>query len=221
VTVLDARAQDRARRAFGITMAVAWPLFLALTIIVVSHPAGTTLDLWLAPDAFDAAATHPLIDGVGKVLDVVGGNVSCIVIVCGVAVTLAARRRRALAAYVLASALGGVLLSSLVKALVDRPRPPTVGLLLQEVTWSYPSGHATAGITVFVALGLVSLVVLRDPWRWWVAVPLFVLGPLEGVSRVVMGVHWPTDVLGGWALGSAWTATAALALLLVQRSRGR
>jgi undecaprenyl-diphosphatase len=203
----------RWRSALLLILTAAWIAFAILTLIVVNNPDGTAFDHRLAPTFFDAANSSEIVAGLGRVLDVVGGNLIAGVIVSVVVVVLLSVKRRLLAGYLAASAIGGLLLSSLVKGLVERPRPPTVGVLLQESTWSYPSGHATSGITVFVALGLVALVALNPRWRWWVAVPLFIIGPLIGVSRIVVGVHWPTDVLGGWALGSAWTATVAVAIL--------
>jgi undecaprenyl-diphosphatase len=160
------------------------------------------------------ALDSPSVASIGRALDIIGGDVVALLAVAIVSTVLVLHRHRLLAAYLVVSALG-FLVNTGVKMLVDRPRPPTVGLLLQESTWSYPSGHATSGITVVAALGVVALVALHSRWRWAVAVPLFVLAPLIGVSRVVMGVHWPTDVLGGWALGTAWTSTVALGIVLV------
>jgi undecaprenyl-diphosphatase len=188
-------------------------VFAILTLIVVSNPDGRALDRRLAQTFFDAANSSETVAGFCGLLDVVGGNLLAGLLASVAVFLLLSAKRQLLAGYLAASAIGGLVLSSLVKGLVERPRPPTVGVLLQESTWSYPSGHATSGITVFVALGLVALVGLNPPWRWWVAAPLFIIGPLIGVSRIVVGVHWPTDVLGGWALGTAWTATVAVAIL--------
>jgi undecaprenyl-diphosphatase len=202
-----------------VTTIVATVAFGAVTAVVVAAPGGTALDHRLAERLMAAVLASPPLEALGRVLDLVGGNVGGIAVVAVMSVVLAVRSHRLLAAYLLASAVGGVLVCTAVKSLVDRPRPPTVGQLIHESTSSYPSGHATAGITVWVALGLVALVALRPGVRWWVAAPLVVLGPLVGVSRVAMGVHWPTDVLGGWALGSAWTSAVALVVVLVAMRR--
>jgi undecaprenyl-diphosphatase len=207
------------RSALLLILTAAWIAFALLTLIVVSNPGGTALDLRLASTSFDAANGSEIVAGLGRLLDVVGGNVIAGLLASVAFFLLLSAKRQLLAGYLAASAIGGLLLSRLVKGLVERPRPPTVGVLLQESTWSYPSGHATSGITVFVALGLVTQVALDPRWRWWVAVPLLVIGPLIGVSRVDVGVHWPTDVLGGWALGTAWTATVAVAVMGVALGR--
>lgn len=211
----DSAGLRRGRGVFLLILVPAWVGFAILTVIVVRNPAGTPFDLWLGSVLVDAAESSASLAGAGRFLDVLGGNLVAGLLSAVVVVALVTAHRRWLAAYLAASAVGGLLLSSLVKGVVDRPRPPTVGIFLNEATSSYPSGHATSGITVFVALGLVAFIALKPPLRWWVAAPLFVLGPLIGISRAVLGVHWPTDVLGGWALGVAWTSTAAAIVLTV------
>jgi membrane-associated phospholipid phosphatase len=212
------RRPSRLRPWLTTVAVLAWIAFAGITLVVVAHPEGTALDLALAPPLTQIAQDGTSIALLGRALDVIGGDVVAVLTVAVVATVLVLHRHRLLATYLVVSALG-FLVNTGVKLLVDRPRPPTVGLLLQESTWSYPSGHATSGITVVAALGVVALVALRSRWRWGVALPLFVLAPLIGVSRVVMGVHWPTDVLGGWALGTAWTTTVALAIVLDEHRR--
>jgi undecaprenyl-diphosphatase len=210
------RRTARLRAPLAVLAALAWMVFAGITLLVVTQPAGTELDLALAPALSQAALDGQSIAWAGRALDVIGGDVVAILAVAIVSTVLVLHRHRLLATYLVVSALG-FLVNTGVKLLVERPRPPTAGLLLQESTWSYPSGHATSGITVVAALGVVTLVALHSNWRWAIALPLFALAPLIGISRVVMGVHWPTDVLGGWALGTAWTSTVALVIVLTAR----
>jgi undecaprenyl-diphosphatase len=219
VALSDPHAWPRLRRVLAVTAPLATLAFVVVTALVLAAPEGTALDLWLAPRLVDLVLASPALEALGRLIDVFGGNVGGVTAVVVVSIVLVLTRHRLLAAYLLASGIGGVVLCTTVKYLVDRPRPPTLGLLLDESTPSYPSGHATSGITVWVALGVVALVALGPRVRWWVAVPLFVLGPVVGISRVAMGVHWPTDVLGGWALGSAWTSVAALVVVVVAMRR--
>jgi undecaprenyl-diphosphatase len=194
--------------------------FATVAAVVERNPRGTNLDLAVSARLFETTDASAVLAVVGRILDLVGGNLVSIVIVVLATMLLGSGRHPFLAVYLFASALGGVLLSTSVKTFVDRPRPPTVGAIIAESTSSFPSGHATSGITTFVALGVVCLVALRPGLRWWCAGPLMTFGVVIGISRVAVGVHWPTDVLGGWALGSAWTATAALmVVLMVQRRR--
>ena len=106
---------------------------------------------------------------------------------------------------------GGV--ASVTKAVVGRPRPPIGLRLLPETEPSFPSGHATDSAACYLALALVVAVfMLRRPIaRAAVVAAGAVMAALVGASRLELGVHWPTDVLAGWALGT----TAAIAIVLV------
>ena len=111
-------------------------------------------------------------------------------------VLLATRRLLALIAFAVAEALAP-LLSSLLKALVDRPRPP--GGQVHPVGSSYPSGHATdAGTT---AVALVLLFTVAGPGRrpWWIVAGLGIV--VMAWSRTYLQVHWLSDVVAGAALG--------------------
>jgi undecaprenyl-diphosphatase len=122
----------------------------------------------------------------------------------------AGRRRAAL--LVAASTLGGVLLSEVLKRLFDRPRPSLVPHLERVVSPAFPSGHAMlAAAFYFVVAALLARQAARRGTRagiWAVAAALVAL---VGASRVVLGVHYPTDVLAGWAAGAAWAAACWMA----------
>ncbi|WP_293912819.1 phosphatase PAP2 family protein [Deinococcus sp.] len=119
------------------------------------------------------------------------------------------RKSGVMGRYFLFSIAGVMLLNIVTKTFIGRARPHVVDWLWQEGDKSFPSGHATMAAALVVTL--VALL-WRTAWRW----PLIVLGSiytvLMGVSRVYVGVHYPTDVLGGWALGMAWAAGTALVL---------
>ncbi len=208
-----------------------WTGFAALTWVVIAQPAAlTSLDLRIDTAIHGLALTTAWAVDVALVLEVIGGVPVSIAVVTIVAVLLIAsagrHHSRAVriyaATFLVLSAAGGALLNTAVKAGVDRARPPWNGLWSLEESPSYPSGHSQAGFTVWVALALVSLAVLTGRMRWLVALPLLLLGPVIGLSRTVLGVHWPSDVLGGWLLGSAWmTACAALVLVLAARQRAQ
>lgn len=106
---------------------------------------------------------------------------------------------------------GGLLLSLALKAGFDRPRPDLVSHGSIIYTSSFPSGHSMLAAVVFLTCGAF-LAAAHDRRR----VRVYILGYavllalLVGVSRVYLGVHWPTDVLAGWAAGSAWAAACWL-----------
>jgi undecaprenyl-diphosphatase len=209
-------------------------VFAALAWVVASDSDGLTpFDDALGSTIHAVALSHTWLVDVSRVLDVVGGGRFATAVVGAVAVVLlvsgGARRpwgvRTYAAAFLVVSAAGGSLVNSSIKQAVERSRPPWNGLWLSEGSFSFPSGHSQAGMTVWVALAMVALVVLTGRLRWVVAAPLLVLGVSIGVSRTVVGVHWPTDVLGGWAMGGAWMLACAAAVIAAHsrrsaRSRG-
>ncbi len=110
-----------------------------------------------------------------------------------------------LAVLMLIAVVGGQILSSLLKLGIDRPRPELVSHLAEVYTLSFPSGHAMLSAVTYLTLG--SLMARAMPSRGlkaYVMVVAVAATLLVGVSRVYLGVHWPSDVLAGWCAGSAW-----------------
>ena len=124
--------------------------------------------------------------------------------------------RRHAAALVAVAALGTLVLSAVTKVLVGRDRPQFADPIAHAAGQSYPSGHA---LTSFVA-GAVLLVVLPRKARRVAFVPVVALVTAVGLSRIVLGVHFPTDILGGWLLGFALTAGCTVALARLPTSPG-
>lgn len=109
---------------------------------------------------------------------------------------------------------GAVTISTLIKLAVARPRP-AVPTLVHAVGYAFPSGHSTAAAAGWLGLALV-LSVRTSRWVRKIALvsaALVVIG-LVGVSRVYLGVHQATDVLGGWILGALWVLALVVALRL-------
>lgn len=128
--------------------------------------------------------------------------------------------RRAL--FVLIAVLGGHLLSLWLKALSERPRPTIVPHLADVDSWSFPSGHSMSSTIVYVTLAaLLSRIVKQRRQKLFLLSAALLLSFLVGVSRVALGVHYPTDVLAGWTAGIAW-ALLCLAIdgwLISRRNR--
>jgi undecaprenyl-diphosphatase len=125
---------------------------------------------------------------------------------------LAMTRRGHAALLVLVSVAGGVLISQTMKWAYARPRPELVPHGAEVFTASFPSGHSMMAAVVYLTLGALLARAQTDRRvKTYVLLVAVLVTVLVGVSRVYIGVHWPTDVLAGWALGGVW----ALICLLV------
>jgi undecaprenyl-diphosphatase len=123
------------------------------------------------------------------------------------------------ALWVLASVGGGAVFSSLLKLGIDRPRPDLVAHLVEVTTASFPSGHATLAAVTYLTLGaLLSRVESRGSTKIYILTVAVALTLLIGISRVYLGVHWPTDVLAGWCVGLAWAMLCWRIALALQQS---
>ncbi|HEY2653915.1 MAG TPA: phosphatase PAP2 family protein [Solirubrobacteraceae bacterium] len=198
-----------------------------LTVLLVSFgvilgfavAAGELLALAQQPDgstAFDSSITSWVVahrtDGLtsaGHVLSTIGSQTVLLPLVAIAVVALLWRRELAAAGLLVAAWGGALLLYSLTKHFVQRPRPPS-HLWLTNVgrSSSFPSGHATqslATLLALVAVGAVWLPRMRWPGR---ALALLLAGAI-GWSRVYLGVHWTTDVLAGWLIAAVWLGVVA------------
>ncbi len=114
-------------------------------------------------------------------------------------------RRRVTGLFLLLSVLGGWMVSNGLKLGVARPRPDLVPHLVEVHDLSFPSGHAMLSAVTYLTLGLLlaRMQTSRAARYYFVAIAVL-LTLLIGTSRVYLGVHFPTDVLGGWSAGAAW-----------------
>lgn len=116
-------------------------------------------------------------------------------------------RSRRWAAFAVGCMVGGYI-STIVKALVDRQRP-AFDQLIDLSSAAFPSGHALTAAIAFVAIAFFLVHAAKLPRRLvWTAAGMSV--GVVGFTRVYLGVHWPTDVIGGWLLGAAWVAAMVL-----------
>ena len=149
-----------------------------------------------------------------------GFTVLTLVSLFAVAMLLLHERRRQAMVFAAATILTQAA-SEAIKAVIDRPRPALVPHYDIVYSSSFPSGHATMSPVVYLTLAAV--LAAGSPSR---RVKVLLLGSAAllvvaiGVTRVYLGVHWPTDVLAGWALGSAIALAASYALLIAEPRRG-
>jgi undecaprenyl-diphosphatase len=150
-----------------------------------------------------------------------GGNAVLTLLVVGVVVYLLSVGKRGTALLVGGAVGSGAILSTFLKLGFDRPRPDLVAHLSHAYSSSFPSGHAMLSAVTYLTLGVL-LARAHERRRTKIIVMTYgvTLTVLIGLSRIYLGVHWPTDVMAGWALGAAWAAAWWLIAWQLQR-RGR
>jgi undecaprenyl-diphosphatase len=191
--------------------------FIELAEDVIQHTP-LAIDEWVMRQLHDpvnpaALLGPPWVHEWGRDVTALGSMPVLLVMLTAVVGYLAMTRRYAAMLFLLAAVAGGIVLSFTLKQLIGRPRPPMIPELRGALT-SFPSGHSLLSAVVYLTLGalLAELVERRRLKVYFVTVGLL-LTFLVGLSRIYLGVHYPTDVLAGWALGLAW----AIACWLVAR----
>lgn len=130
----------------------------------------------------------------------IGDTSRRLIVIALVVAGLIGTRRLYRAVIFAAITLGGVGANSLAKAIVERPRPDLLPHLDRVHSTSYPSGHAAGAMILCLALAWLA----PSRYRKGATVVALCLALAIGVSRVMLAVHWPSDVLAGWGLGLAW-----------------
>ena len=165
-------------------------------------------------------AGHPALVAVIKAVTWLGSD-GVLWTVLGVsAATLAIRWRWRLACYLLATGAGALVLDPVLKSLVGLLRPVVAHPIAHGTGNSFPSGHSLGSIVCYGAILLVFLPAVRGRWRTAFTLASCVLVAAIGISRILLGVHYLSDVLGGWALGITWLGSTALAFGIARREAG-
>lgn len=136
-----------------------------------------------------------------------GGTVRALVTITA-ALVLGLRHRGREAAMLAFAVAGGALAMPLLKILFDRPRPDFLWHLVMETTRSFPSGHAMGAMILYPLLGYIAGTTRGRGRAALLAGLGVVIGLLVGATRVLLGVHWASDVIGGWLIGGAVAVVA-------------
>lgn len=147
-----------------------------------------------------------------------GGTSVLTLVTLSVTGFLMLERKRHAAALLLVSVIGGVIITNALKLAFARPRPEFSNYEPLIATASFPSAHSMMSAVVYLTLGALIARTRPDPLvRAYILGLAIFVAVIVGISRVYLGVHWPTDVLAGWAVGSAWALFCWLIALLLQR----
>ena len=165
-------------------------------------------------------AGHATVVSVVKAVTWLGSDGVLWTLVGMAVVVLAIRRRWRLAVYLLVTGAGVLTLDPVLKALVGRLRPVVAHPIAYGNGDSFPSGHALGSIVCYGALFLVFLPATRGMWRRVFIVVIGTLIAAIGISRLLLGVHYLSDVLGAWALGITWLGITAFAFELSRQATG-
>ncbi|MEU9235518.1 phosphatase PAP2 family protein [Streptomyces subrutilus] len=195
----------------AVTAVVSMPFALALVLVESRWPPLYRLDQTAAERLHEAALRHPAWVRVLRVLsDFVWDPVTMRLLVALLVLWLLTRRAWRLAAWAAVTAVAGALTGVLTKIVVERARPHLPDPVAHAPGFSFPSGHAMTAVTSCAVLLLVLLPLVPRAWRplpWALAITSAV-----GVAytRVALGVHWVSDVVGGWLLGLAVVTATTL-----------
>ncbi len=193
----------RIRNIVGVLTALLVVCAAVLTAGVVGNGGPGRIDRGIADWAI--AQRNDALTPIAVVVSVLGGTLAMTALATAACLVLSWRRRWTSAALVALTGLGGGLLVRGGKRLTDRDRPPVEDHLISVSNQAYPSGH---GMGSFVVVGIVLVVALpslHGPLlRACAATAAAVFVAAVGLSRIYLGVHWTTDILGGWCFGALW-----------------
>jgi membrane-associated phospholipid phosphatase len=204
-----------------IAVTAAAAVFAVLLILVRLHwPPLESADHDAAANINSLIAGHaPLVAAV-KAVTWLGSDGVLWTVIGAAAIVLALRRQWRLAAYLLVTGAGALVLDPVLKSLVGRLRPVVAHPIAHGAGNSFPSGHALGSIVCYGAVLLVFLPATHGRWRTAFITATVTLVALIGISRILLGVHYLSDVVGGWAVGIAWLGLTAFAFELTRSSAG-
>lgn len=155
------------------------------------------------------SVSTPSLTAVMEAVTLLGGIVVVPVAATGAAVALWCRGSRRNATLLTAAVVGSTLLNTALKSVFQRSRPDFWEHLVTENSYSFPSGHAMASMALAAVLVVLAW---GTRWRWRAVVAGAVYVLAVGVSRMYLGVHYPSDVIAGWCVSVLWVAVVVVVL---------
>ncbi|MBN9346755.1 MAG: phosphatase PAP2 family protein [Devosia sp.] len=199
-------------------MGVVAALLVAFGLIADEVGEGDTLDFDKAvlaalrePGDMQNPIGPPWLEEAARDITALGGVAFLTLLVTLIVIHFVLRGKWRTGAFLAFVVITGTLISNALKAFFDRPRPDLTGIV-HVATASFPSGHATVSAVAYLTLGVVlARASSRHRMKVFYLLAAIFLTGIVGLSRLYLGVHYPTDVAAGWALGGAWAILCALA----------
>jgi undecaprenyl-diphosphatase len=221
---MPANTLDRRGRSLAplIAVTVAAAVFTILLILVrLQWPPLESVDHGGATDINRLVAGDAGFITVVKAVTWLGSDGVLWTVIAAAALVLAFRRRWRLAIYLVITGAGALVLDPTLKSLVGRLRPVVAHPIAHGTGDSFPSGHSLGSIVCYGAILLVFLPAARGRWRTAFITVIVALVALIGISRILLGVHYLSDVVGAWALGITWLGVTAFAFELTRQAAGQ
>src|SRR5689334_23490218 len=204
----------------AVVTAAAFVFALLLVLVRLQWAPLESADHGAAARLNSLVAGHAAVVSIVKAVTWLGSSGVLWTLIGMAVVVLAIRRRWRLAIYLLVTGAGALTLDPVLKALVGRLRPVVAHPIAYGKGDSFPSGHALGSIVCYGALFLVFLPATRGMWRRVFTAVIVTLIAAIGISRLLLGVHYLSDVLGAWALGITWLGVTAFAFELSRQATG-
>ena len=206
------------RWSFCVLLAASLALWFALWVfseIVDDTPKGKFVGwdepvLKLIRGTENTGQGSALITGMARSVTWLGSSVFLTALSTVALIWLARQHSWRSASVLFIAAMGSLVVMTTLKWQFVRARPSVVTHLVDEKSWSFPSGHALCSAAIYIVLSVLLAGRLSTRWRQAAVVAAaFFLSFLIGLSRIYLGVHYPTDVLAGWSAGTAWAILCA------------
>jgi len=207
---------------FAIMMSL-WGFGFLTTVALEQHPhefdRALLLSMRNAADLSDPLGP-PWAEEIGRDFTALGGNAVLILLTVAVIGYLLLDKKPRIVLVVLIATLGALGANNLLKKAIDRDRPDLVPHGSHVYTASFPSGHSMLAASTYLTLGaLLAQLQRRKIIKAYILMVCITITLLVGASRVYLGVHWPSDVLAGWAAGAGWALSCWLLARWLQENK--
>jgi len=197
------------------------PFGLLLKAVVDRNPRLQSFDTALSEHLYGWTRGQEILVLILKVLSFLGKPLWFYILIGGVSIYLFRLKRIRLMTFLIATTAGGGIVDTIIKVAVNRGRPEVEIPLIHAVGKSFPSGHAMTSTIAYGALLLIFMPLVPRRWRPTALGATVLLVLAIGFSRLALGVHFVTDVIGGYVLGLSWLIAATAAFSIWRQERGR